>query len=389
MNWPICRVAAILCTFVLCSCRSAILPTSSTEGDSVITWVPSTPDEILPAPTETVSNPTENVTPSVLTPAPANLITNLRCNTYIEARWGTKPGEFGFCPASSRADERGPSYFPRLDAQGNVFVLDKVNWRVLRYTGGAAPQVIPIPASFTSHDPCEYSLYGWTYWNVSKDRLFFVFPSPKEGTRGGWLAILSLEDRKQQTIDLELYYPLHSPFANSLIPDRKGGGYLLLPPAGVVYFDADLRPEFVYLGAHSSLYENMAVGWDGNLYTYQIEDDILNSWGKDNQAFSHGESLGRMADVMSATQIISPTFTRLLGADTQVRLYFRTTERGSKRLFVRVSASGDQREVAMAPAEWQSSFYGSELAPDGSLYDIIYDSEDPSVNPRIVKCTFD
>jgi len=281
---------------------------------------------------------------------------------------------------------RGP-YPPKLDEQGDVFILDKVNWRILRYTGSVTPQAIPIPASFTSRDPCVYSTYGWAYWNVSKDRLFFVFSPWKEAKRGDWLAVLSLKDHKQQIIDLEPYYPLHSPYANSLISDKQGGVYLLLPPAGVVHFDIDLRPEFKYLGADSSIYENLAVGWDGNLYTYWLEGDRLNNWGKNNLAFIHGESLSWMTDIISATGIISPTYTRLLGADIQGRLYFRT-EQGAKWLFVRISASGDRRLVAALPEELSSSFYGSDLAPDGSLYDLIYNSEDPSVKPKIVKCEF-
>jgi len=313
-------------------------------------------------------------------------VVSLRCSTYVETQWGSGTGEFGLCPATSSEMARGP-YPPKLDEQGDVFILDKVNWRILRYTGSVTPQAIPIPASFTSRDPCVYSTYGWAYWNVSKDRLFFVFSPWKEAKRGDWLAVLSLKDHKQQIIDLEPYYPLHSPYANSLISDKQGGVYLLLPPAGVVHFDIDLRPEFKYLGADSSIYENLAVGWDGNLYTYWLEGDRLNNWGKNNLAFIHGESLSWMTDIISATGIISPTYTRLLGADIQGRLYFRT-EQGAKWLFVRISASGDRRLVAALPEELSSSFYGSDLAPDGSLYDLIYNSEDPSVKPKIVKCEF-
>jgi hypothetical protein len=199
------------------------------------------------------------------------------------------------------------------------------------------------------------------------------------------LAVLSLEGQEERLIDLEPYYPLHSPFLNSLIADTRGGVYLLLPPAGVVHFDADLRPEFRYMGSEAS-YENLVVGWDGNLYTYNAESDYLSNWGTDNRPFMHDERLSSIANVIAATQIVSPTYERLLGADTQGRLYFRIREQDGGVWLIRVSASGDERVIAAVPEGEPSP---SSLAPDGSLYSIIYDPTDPSIRPRIVKCVFD
>jgi len=197
---------------------------------------------------------------------------------------------------------------------------------------------------------------------------------------------LSLDGQEERIIDLELYYPLHSIRLDSLIADRRGGVYVRLPPAGVVHFDTDLRPEFRYLGSEAS-YEDLVVGWDGNLYTYSAERDHLTNWGAGKKRFTGPvEPLSWMANVIDATPIISPTYTRLLGADTQGRLYFRTCERGVDVWLMRVSASGDQRVIAAVPEGWPSP---STLAPDGSLYSITYDPTDLSVRPRVVRCVFD
>jgi hypothetical protein len=385
-------MAALLCILAVCSCNTAPLsgtdtstPVSTEAMVQLASTQISSPTSLIS--TKVAASSTREITPLSITPGSPHTTTNLQCATYVETRWGTEPGEFGLCPASSPAWARGP-YPPRLDGQGGLFIVDKVNKRILRYVRNKAPQVIPIPSSYVLSDVCSYSNIEWPNVSVSKDRLFFLFSAWQGGRIVDQLAVLSLEGREQKVIDLELYYPLHSPYMNSLIADRNGGVYLLLPPAGVVHFDTNLQPEFKYLGSSDlSIYENLVVGWDHNLYTYRIEPDLLNNWGRDNRYFKQ-DSLSWTENIISGTQIVSPTFTSLIGADTQGLLYFRTKEQDIGWLFVRVSASGDQRTVATAPKELSSSFYGSDLAPDGSLYDVIYDSKDSSVKPKIVKCEF-
>lgn len=365
MHLHICRLVTIFGVLVLCSCNT-------------------TP---APVPGEGTSNSVEaKATQPTLTPSPIHLMAGLRCTNYVEAQWGTGLGDIGLCPASSDAWIRGP-YAPKLNAQGDLFIVDKANQRILRYSGGAASQVIPIPSSYVLDDVCGYA-NQWPNVSVSEDRLFFLFSTWQDERIVDRLAVLSTEGQEQQLIDLEPYYPLRSPYLNSLISDREGGVYLLLPPAGVVHFDADLRPEFKYLGADDlSVYEGLVVGWDSNLYTYSAERDRLTNWGAGKKRFTGPiEPLSWRENVIAATQIVSPTYTRLLGADTQGRLYFRTCERGRDVWLIRVSASGDERVIAAVP---EGEPPPSSLAPDGSLYSIAYDPTDTSVKPRIVRCVFD
>lgn len=384
------RLVAVLSVLALCACGATSSPTSGeyTPSDAKAIAQPSaTPNLALSISAEATNSTKTSQSPSL---SSLDILTvSLHCTTYIETRWGTEPGEFGLCSDSSLTSTRGP-YPPVLNAQGDLFILDKANQRILRYSGNSTPQVIPIPSSYVLDDVCGYSNRGWTNLSVSKNRLFLRF-SVRQDRLVDRLAVLSLEGQDDRIIDLEAYYPLHSPFANSLIADRKGGVYLLLPPAGVVHFDADLRPEFIYLGTDDLLiYQGLVVGWDGNLYTYSAERDHLDSWGADNRFFILGEPLGSVTDVIAATQIVSPAFRRFLGADVQGRLYFGVLERGTDLRFVRISALGGQRVVAAVPEGLglPSSF---SLAPDGSLYGATYNHKnpDPLLEPRIVRCVFD
>ena len=382
------KLVATLSVLVLCSCSTVPLATPGgyTPGDAEAATQLSTTQSAPPSVSAEATEGSTEATQPYSMPGPSILTVTLHCTNYVETRWGTGPGEFGLCPASSEAVLRGP-YPPVLNAQGDLFILDKVNQRILRYSGSMTPQIIAIPSSYLFRDVCSYSMRGWSNLGVSEDRLFLLFPAWRDGRVVDQLAVLSPEGREERIIDLEAYYPLYSRYAP--IADEKGGAYVLLPPAGVVHFDADFRPEFKYLGGDESLiYENLVVGWDGNLYTYSAECDHLTNWGTGNRLFMLDESLNWKANVIATTQIVSPTYKRLLGVDVQGRLYFRVYERGTDPWFVRVSASGNQIVIAAVPEGEPSSF---SLAPDGSLYGTTYNSKDPdpSLKPRIIRCVFD
>jgi hypothetical protein len=371
----------------LCACGTSSSSAPSehvADGTKTAAQLSITSSPILAVSTKATDNYAKVAQPSS-SPSFDVLTVSLHCANYIETQWGSGPGEFGLCPDPSDAWIRGP-YPPTLNAQGDLFIVDKVNQRILRYFGNTMSQTISIPSSYTLDDVCGYSNRGWPNLSASGDRLFFLF-SLRQGRLVDQLAVLSLGGQEERIIDLEAYYPLHSPYMNSLIADRRSGVYLLLPPAGVVHFDADLRPEFKYLGSEAN-YENLIVGWDGNLYTYSVKYDRLDNWGANNRRFMHGERLSSINNVIATTSIMSSTYVRLLGADTGGQLYFKTREQSGDLLLVRVSASGDQRVIATAPDDWPLPFI---LAPDGSLYGTIYNSRDPdpSVKPRIIRCEFD
>lgn len=378
------RLMAVLGVFVLCSCSTVSLPPRTATPRSVETVASLVPSPVSPIATQDASHDGRNTVLAAM-PSPTRPTAALRCATYIETRWGAGPGEFGLCPASSPVWWHGP-FSPVVNGRGELFVFDKVNRRILRYTGNAAPQAIPVPSSYAPDDVCSYSF--WNDATVSENRLFLHFSAWKGGRIVDQLAVLSLEGHEQRVVDLELY-GLHS-HIGPLVTDTRGGVYLLLPPAGVVHFDNDLRPEFRALSCSDPMiYHNLAVGWDGNLYTYDERRDLLNNWGKGNRYFMLEQSLDWMADVILSTRIVSPTGTSLIGADTQGRLYFKTHEGGTGWLLVRVSASGDQRTILMLPDELAPAL--STLAPDGSLYGLVYNYTDPapSVKPKIVKCVID
>lgn len=362
------RLAAILGVLLLCSCNTSTFWSVSKVAGSGIE------------------------PPQLSSPAPSNVLRlTLQCTTYIETTWGSRVGELGLCPASS--EELRYPYPPVPNAQGDLFILDIVNQRILQYSKSMTPQVIPIPSPYVFRDPCSYSTRGLSNLGVNRDRLFIHFPAYRDGRLVEHLAVLSPDGREERVISLEAYYP-HYPIS-APVADTDGGCYLWFP-LFFVYFDAGFRPEVIGTGANEMDSGGLVVGWDGNLYTYSSGRDHLINWGGSNDRFRRGaEPINSKTGVISAIQTASFIWKKLLGVDTQGQLYFALAayEQGAiRREFVRVSAPGDEVAIATVPdgtlldevVPWFS------LAPDGSLYGMSYGlgRPDPSLNPRVVKCVF-
>ncbi len=326
--------------------------------------------------------------PELTRPLPTFVSTALHCTDYVETKWGTGWGEWGFYTNSKIACSNWEPPSLRLSPQGDVYILDPTNQRLLRYVGTIAPQVISIPigdlfelygAAF-SHCNCPSILK--LRLGVGRDRLFLLFHTWQNNRWVDQLAALSPEGRVEHIVDLGWYYPLRAYYAP--IPDTQGGVYLIFPPAGVVYFNADLRPEFKYMGGDDPQgYDKLTVGWDGNIYTYKVSGDVLFNWGSDHQLFMLGEPLHRQDKVI--TPVISHTvWVSFLGADARGQLYFDVQEGGQNYRYIRISGN----HIVIAPVPPAVGML-PVLAPDGSVYSVVYDSTDFSVNPKIIKCVFD
>jgi hypothetical protein len=325
------------------------------------------------------------------TPSISTSIRPLLCTTHIETTWGDKTGEFGLCPTSSE-QVRYP-YSPVFNTQGDLFILDVVNQRILRYMGSKSPLVIPLSPPYKPHDPCSYSTRGLSNLGIYSDRLFLSFSAFSDERSIEYLAVLSLEGQEEHIISLEAYYPMYP--RSAPIADGQGGAYVLLPPDNVVYFDDHFKSEFMFLGADEVGGNGLTIGWDNNLYTYSADHDELTYWGAGNNRFRHGEPLKRKTNVISTIQITATTWKRLLGVDAQGNIYFKIgiDEQHVGYRFVRLSSSGNEVIIATVPAGVldTGSSPAFSLAPDGSLYGMSYGlmTPDPTFNPRVIKCTFD
>jgi hypothetical protein len=309
----------------------------------------------------------------------------LQCSLYLESQWGSDLSEFGFITYTTTGKDfiRGP-YSPTFDEMANMYIADPVNQRVLQYpVGSIIPRAIKIPESYILDNYSNYRF--WSNVSVSNGKLFLVFNKIRNDRLIQQLAVLSMDGREEQINDLEPYYPLMSVSSSPVMSDKHGGVYLDLTPIGIVHFDDLFRPEIIQ-DRDGNIFENLAIGWDGNLYSYEFTNDLLNNWGQSNQTLliAKGEPLSSITNIISTTLDKSPSFGRIIGADSKGRLIlsYRTNE----NILRIIRISEEKWELATVLSEGTRDLFPLSLSPDGSLFGIIYNSSDQTIKPRIVKC---
>lgn len=324
--------------------------------------------------------PTEPGQPS------AEVTADLLCDSFIEAHWGTGPTDWGLCPESTGAYISGP-YPPKIGDDGEIFILDKANQRVLVYDDPEAiPRILRINSKYALQGVCNYTSPKWPNIATSNKKWFLHFSQWKGDRLVDQIATFTLGEQMETILDLEPYYPSSSgPFMNALLSDRQGGVYAWIIPGGLVHFDEKQRPTFKPLSNWDYL-DNMIVGWDKHLYTYESSQDRLTDWGVGNGGFLQNDIEKSLDSVIASTNVISPTFVRLLGSDVEGKLYFIVGSgevNNSKQFVVRIAASTPP-SIATIPEP--RSFMGFELGKNGELYSIVYNAKDPLIEPKIIRC---
>ena len=316
---------------------------------------------------------------------------SIDCKVYIQSQWGSGPTQFGYYTSSDGQNEIHGPYSPTFDELGNMFIADPVNQCILMYPVGlSTPQSINVPSSYilnyNSND--RY----WSNVSASNGVLYLVYSVYKNGRTVRQLAALSFDGHEKQVIDLEPYYPLYADLSSPVMADRHGGIYLVLHPSvGIVHFDTDFRSELIQEVGTSFFDQNAAVGWNGNLYTYDFTADILYDWGQSDKTIliANKDPVSSVGGIIQGAQDKEPTYGKIIGADSDANIFLSFNASDGNLRIIRLN--GNDRAIASIPAEWAMdimNLYNISLAPDGALYSLIYDPADQSVQPKIIKCEF-
>lgn len=218
---------------------------------------------------------------------------------------------------------------------------------------------------------------------------FFLTKGIKDKRNALRLFILSLKNNELKTIDLAPYY---SRTINSvrLVEDMRGGVYLLMGNI-IVHYDNEFREE-LFANDNLARFFFVVRGWDGNIYTAG-EPDIVKNWGSDARFDENPEYVFQDVHTALGVKDRSVHYT-LIGADVMGRLYF-------VRYFELYGKTKDEIDIIrfdvqtrtgvvgkIANKKWISSYHDYVSAPNSSLYSLIYDPKDSSVQPKIIKYSF-
>jgi hypothetical protein len=120
------------------------------------------------------------------------------------------------------------------------------------------------------------------------------------------------------------------------------------------------------------------------LYSYDFPTDQFLHWGEAITA-RVGPIITDAGIVMAASNK-NPCCGKLIGVDESGNSYFSFRDNDNELWIIRYAKA--KQIMGVIPAEWAVNLFTFSLAPDGTLYSLIYNPRDQTVPPKIIKCNF-
>ena len=296
----------------------------------------------------------------------------LRCSVYIETTWGSSSGEWGdpVQEAALRHDVFPP---PAFDNDGNLYISDFINQRLLEYNNSnSLPTALHLPkAYFDSPFPLPYTK-PHTAIEITMNNILVPYGENK-------LGILHLDGTEDKTIELPYkHHILYSPHTLVLVDDRGG---LIVNGERYAYFDVGWKD-----GQWNEI--SSTLGPQQGLFLW---DDVIgySTLAGTQVVLSIIDPSGNfLDDLYSQSTIKLPeTGGDVLGVDDTGDLYFKIWNPVTPT-YIRYSLHSTQSQVGFISNIPDEQIIRSTISPDGAIYLIVYDREDITVQPKIVKCHF-
>lgn len=362
-------IILLLVVFLAGACTSSMQRPTVTLNPGVPQNLTSSAPANTTVPTGFPVSETPSPTPCLYTPSYYNRV-GLACETYVETTWGSGPAQWGDpmqSPAGSH-DHLSPLAF---DAQSKLYFSDYVNHRLLKYNGhdSLPVQVIPLPEYYFS-DPM------FVPWGITITQSSIIIP---HGVNK--VGILSLDGTEVKDVELPYSFNFMAPGWHPAWVDARGG--LLVNGEKVVYFD---------------------IGWEDGKWqeVSQIEEFIIDPYSITNPSTSENYIIGRSRFRFESYLYkvdLSKDFLKFrigfdtgldlkkafIGADQQGWVYYMLQSDIARYPLFALSGWG---QIGAIPGEISSYIIQSSISPNGMIYLIVYDREDATVQPKIVKCRF-
>ncbi|MFZ5883418.1 MAG: hypothetical protein ACOYYI_06550 [Chloroflexota bacterium] len=347
-------VSLVLLVFWLNACHSAMTPN--------------------PPPTLSFTN-TPLKTPIATMPSFAENTTleskTLFCSSYIWAVWGNGTGEWG---DPSQLPGRSRALFPppAFDKQGALYISDFVNHRLLKYDGKSSiPIEIRLPEAY--FNPSLQQLQKpWAAIEIIDDRILVPYDINK-------LGILALDGTEEKNLELPYNYSLiASPWILVKV-DSHGG--IIINGEKLAYFDAGWR-DGIWREISSRPAPKVGLftwddfvgfeAWAGSaisIYTISTTVDFFNN---PSLTVNLPNSLGGGL---------------IIGTDLAGWVYLETSIQ-SMPAYVRYSIPSAAWQLGIIRDNLPAEIIQSGVAPDGTIYLVMYSLQDVSINPQVIKCNF-
>lgn len=366
------HIVSLLILISICACTIVKGPSLVTNSSPVMVSSP------LPHSTE--FSTTLTTRPS-FPPNYSNV--ELICETFLEASWGKELAQWGGPPTNA---------FPLLtfDDQEGFYLPDYSNHRLLYYNGSDKfpVRVIELPEKLFKGLPGPYMP------SFANHKIFIPYGFDR-------IAILSTSGEWIKDIQLPYGFPIVYDLWNYVLVDQYDGIFANISASDnteLAYFKAGWEDEV----------------WDKLSGTYQIERRIIlwnNYYASQEISPDHSEQADQMG---SSTKDWQPEFyVGLRRFDPEKDFLNETPEYISTGLvengyslqsidgdgwiyiddnvpstIIRYSISRKVGQIGKLPDDLRGTVMQTNIAPDGTIYLIVYDREKTNLKPQIVECRF-
>lgn len=299
--------------------------------------------------------------------APHYIVSSLSCENYVETTWGNGAGQWG--PSVDSSGELQRRFFPPVfNSNGELYILDSENHRLLKYDGITINpvQVISIPDYYFTF-PASLAV------TIAKDRIIIPYGV-------NMIGIMSLDGQVVKDVQLpnDYSYNMLAPGWFLAWVDERGG--LLVKSDKGIYFDVGWAD-----GKWNKISEgNFAIrpfSWQG-----YIGD--MNSVQPKIQIYKIDSSTNFLAEPANQFDTGLSAGFNFIGGDNKGRVYIEVFSDGTQVFYARYSILDGAKQIGIVEGDLLGQIIQSGVASDGTIYMITYHREDMNMGPRIVKCNF-
>lgn len=299
--------------------------------------------------------------------APQYIVTILTCKSYVETTWGNGAGQWGD-PTNLPAKSHRYFFPPAFNSDGELYISDFVNRRLLKYDGNAADpiQIIPLPDHYFTF-PFSSAI------TITKDSIIIPYGI-------NMIGIMSLDGQVIKDIQLPdgYTYNMMAPGWYLAWVDERGG--ILVKSNEGIYFDVGWRDE-QWIKISAGNFGIRPFSWQDYIGDMNSVEPIIQLYKINSSANFLAEPTKKVDTGLNAGYLLA-------GVDKEGRAYIEVLSDNSQVSYARYSISDGAKQIGIVEGGLPGQIIQSGVAPDGTIYIVMYDYEDLNVQPRIVKCRF-
>ena len=396
-QWRFMLYLVIFSLLVSCSGENSVRQMNKETETPIILAESQTPSvsDIMSTLTPTISLDISKKPTATMTPLPDTdvVISTLVCETYLETIWGSEPEQFGYDfenHLSRDTNWKGP-FSLQLDEMGNMYVPDHVNNRIAVYLSGEkTPQLINLPDNFIVKDGLGNPMRSWRNFYVSHGKIYLLFIDDNDWN---WkLSILTTKGEILQILEMDEYF-FGNPMSSLPVKSDRVGGIFVditgLSMGDIAYFDNNLNIQY-NITSRLFYFDQLVIGFDNGVYAFY--KDKLMYFGKTKDLhlskFEKPEwNIGGLGSSINESIKSNEVFRSIpIGVDTNGNIFLMFLYKENKALVARFSKANNR--MIFSDSYIYFTFYNLSLAPNGDLYALDYDQENPEIPPKILVCKF-